>query len=296
MKIHHLIPVVDDEASASLKAAQAVTVASVLRAVAFSEANEVTVTLVGTLSPEVSRSLSPSFSVSQNRKPSSRELIGKGPALPQIADIFSNALPADPHELIVYSQPDIAVQPYFYDAVAALYSHTGSSGSIPRRTLPIDSLTASEMSLLYAEIGAPHPGHDCFFFPKRLLPELEMGALFVGSPATDRVLTLNLRLLAEGFHIHRDKALTFHFGDEREWSKDSSRRHLNELNWHEASRVVSSLQHRFSKGEVEVLLEKTGLGRLGSPDGSLLWFRLMKRSRRWGKSVRRVFGQVRRLR
>jgi hypothetical protein len=72
---------------------------------------------------------------------------------------------------------------------------------------------------MYAEVGEPHPGHDCFVFRRDLYPQFVLGDLCIGALYVARPLLWNLELFG-GAETRRDLHLTFHLGDDRLWLED----------------------------------------------------------------------------
>ncbi|MEY2957756.1 MAG: hypothetical protein RLZZ01_324, partial [Actinomycetota bacterium] len=91
--------------------------------------------------------------------------------LPLLSDVLAGfGDPAD-FDLAVYTNIDIAVQPYFYDLVADLRRRGDDAISITRRTVHprYDGSTLAELS---AAVGTHHPGDDCIVMASNLLASL----------------------------------------------------------------------------------------------------------------------------
>ena len=68
---------------------------------------------------------------------------------------------------------------------------------------------------MYAEVGEPHPGHDCFVFKRSLFPKFKLGTACIGAGRFGKVLITNLICHSDKFKVFKDKHLTFHLGDDR---------------------------------------------------------------------------------
>jgi hypothetical protein len=259
VKIRHLIPAVDGNASEPLRVAEELTIQSIRRAVDFSPHIDVEVMPIANgdcFSPIWAEN---NFRVANINKPNSRDVIKVGPRIPLVADILSSFGEGHDRDLFVLSHPDIAVQPFFYEYLAHLAKESGKAGSIVRRTLPMGLLYERDWGAIYAHSGQPHSGHDCFFFPPESVKKLEVGKLYLGTPPTARVLMLNLRLLDIGFKVYRDQSATFHFGDDRDWKSNENRVLLSRMNLNEARSVVKTLKEVYPPDKVEKLLSRSGL-------------------------------------
>jgi hypothetical protein len=141
------------------------------------------------------------------------------PLLFDILDAGSEAFRDDSN--IIYTNSDICVVPYFYDAVTDLLTSGCDCLIINRRTIgPIDDFL--ELSYLgYLDIGTTHPGCNCFVFPSRWLSTFVRSTACVGVGFVMRSLLYNLVSKANRMLILRDAHLTYHFGDDRPWTDSS---------------------------------------------------------------------------
>src|SRR5207247_118281 len=67
------------------------------------------------------------------------------------------------------------------------------------------------------QVGDPHPGRDCFVFPRRACAAFEVGDACVGASFVGKVLALNLACQVPTFREFTDAHVTFHLGDDRSW-------------------------------------------------------------------------------
>ncbi len=137
--------------------------------------------------------------------------------LPLLADILT-ALAVDASaEYLIYTNVDIGLQPHFYEAVDGLISAEGHSLVINRRTILARYDSPDDLLAMYAETGKPHPGWDCFIFPRALLPRFHLGQVCLGAGRVGLALLANLIAYSQRFDLLTDAHLTFHLGDDRTW-------------------------------------------------------------------------------
>jgi hypothetical protein len=172
--------------------------------------------------------------------------------LPRLADVLDRASSVRA-DWVIYSNTDIAVQPYFYTAVAGLLDDGADALVINRRTLSDEHREPSKLPLLWSQLGEDHPGYDCFVFPREWLPRLMLEDVCIGAPGVGLALTLNLLALAERFRLATDLALTFHLGDDKPWN-DPRFADLSRFNRGQLDRVIARLHPRL--GAVDSVLPR----------------------------------------
>jgi hypothetical protein len=144
--------------------------------------------------------------------------------LPLLGDLFARLRDSSRAEILVFTNVDIALQPDFYvRAVERL--RTLDACSITRRTVPADvasRLTENELAAWARAHGEPHPGHDCFVLRRRLLDDVDLGAMCIGFPPFGRALVAILSTMAgaERFAVLEDERTTYHVGDSKTWQDD----------------------------------------------------------------------------
>ncbi|MCR4288341.1 MAG: hypothetical protein NUW09_10065, partial [Deltaproteobacteria bacterium] len=84
--------------------------------------------------------------------------------LPLIKDILDRLYEAVDAEYMIYTNVDIALMPHFYLAVDKFIDEGHDAFVINRRTISGRRKLVKDIPLMYAELGKPHPGHDCFVF------------------------------------------------------------------------------------------------------------------------------------
>lgn len=137
--------------------------------------------------------------------------------LPLLGDILSALYIRTNADYMIFTNADIAPLPHFYLSIAHLVRHGYDAFVITRRTIGSDIGGTAPLPLLYAQAGDEHPGCDCFVFRRSLLPRFVLADVAFGCEFVALALRANLLVLAERFHIFRDKHLTFHLGDDRSW-------------------------------------------------------------------------------
>ena len=137
-----------------------------------------------------------------------------------IKDLLDLLNSADDADFLIYTNVDICLQPYFYLVVAAEIMQGYDSFIITRRSISNRYKTVDEISLMVAELGAGHPGWDCFIFARGLYPRFRLGQACIGTDWIGRMMIANMASLGKKFKVFTDLHATFHIGDERAWKSD----------------------------------------------------------------------------
>lgn len=137
-------------------------------------------------------------------------------------------------DFVVFTNMDICVSVAFYEGVRALLALGCDALIINRRTVhaPVGDALAS------FDLGEPHPGMDCFVFPRAWIDGFVRSEAVIGYGAVMRGLLYNLVARAELFAFVRDAHFTHHFGDDRVWLE---REDMQTFNRSEAGRVFERL-------------------------------------------------------
>lgn len=146
---------------------------------------------------------------------------GQPRKLPLIQDILDRLYDATDAEYLIYTHVDITLMPHFYSALTKLFESGADALSITRRTIRAEYSSASELPLMYAELGEQHPGHDCFVFRRGTYRKFDLGRACIGLRLFARIVLLNIIVYAKKFEIHSDLHMTFHLGDDRAWMGDT---------------------------------------------------------------------------
>jgi hypothetical protein len=134
-----------------------------------------------------------------------------------ILDILYGSCAAD---FLIYTNVDIALQPYFYQAVEKIIAKGFDAFIINRRTIPGHYRELADLPLMCAEMGEAHPGWDCFVFARDLYPKFRLGNACIGTDWIGRMMISNMAPLARSFKVFKNLQMTFHIGDERAWNSD----------------------------------------------------------------------------
>jgi hypothetical protein len=179
------------------------------------------------LTPDLDRSVLEAGSFRRARK------------LPFIGDILDRLYNATDADYLIYTNVDIALMPHFYLAVDRLIDCGYDAFTITRRTIPSTHRTEEQIPLMYAQVGEPHPGHDCFVFRRDVYPDYYLGEACIGASEVGKLLNLNLICHATKFGEFKDLHLTFHLGDDRIWQSPD----LCDYSEHNRKVLVRGLEH-----------------------------------------------------
>jgi hypothetical protein len=153
---------------------------------------------------------------------------------------------AEDSDYMIYTNVDIALQPYFYHSVSRIIQQGYDAFVINRRTIPDRYSSVKEIPLMYAEIGESHPGYDCFIFKRDVYPHYKLGNICIGTAGVGRVLLANMVAYSSKFREFRDKHLTFHIGDAQVWRNEEYSDYFQE-NWHEYLKIFQQLEVEHGK-------------------------------------------------
>jgi hypothetical protein len=148
----------------------------------------------------------------------SRDIITLFPSnnkrLPFLSDIIRSAYQNIEAEYIIYSNLDIAIMPFFYEAIEAYLNQGYDALIINRRRIPDSLLQEPNLNLLYAEAGKIHTGYDCFVIKRDLIQNFISSDICIGIPGSGNDLFYNIFAFAENPNLFAHKHLTFHLGME----------------------------------------------------------------------------------
>jgi len=218
IRIAHIINPVIVRESSDLYVAQPVTFKTMLMAKSFSK-GYLQVDLYSAQFPE-DRSLIPQGFISTpdlNRSILDLKIFERNRKLPFINDILDRLYNASIADYFIYTNVDISLVPYFYNAVGQIIEKGYDAFVINRRTVPKQKFLSDNLSYLFACIGEKHPGFDCFIFKREYCLEFELGDACIGAGKFGKILTANLIKASKRFKIFKDLHLTFHLGDDQNW-------------------------------------------------------------------------------
>ncbi len=142
---------------------------------------------------------------------------------------------------MIYTNVDIALQPYFYRSVSKIIEQGYDAFVIDRRTITQRYSSVDDIPLMYAEIGDSHRGYDCFIFRREVYPQYELGTICIGTAWIGRALLANLVTYSARFKEFREEHLTFHIGDTLPWRQDDYHDYFQE-NRNEYLKVFNRLE------------------------------------------------------
>jgi hypothetical protein len=137
--------------------------------------------------------------------------------LPLVKDILDRAYGAQESDYLIFTNVDIGLLPNFYVTVDRLIDCGLDSLVINRRTISKTYTKVKDISLMFADVGRPHMGYDCFIFRYEAYERFVLGLTCLGAPYIGKVMLLNQMANSQKFRILGDQHVTFHIGDERAW-------------------------------------------------------------------------------
>jgi hypothetical protein len=161
--------------------------------------------------------------------------------LPLIKDILDTLYESGQTDYLIYTNADIALQPYFYRFVAGAIGQGYDAFVIDRRTITDKYTSIDQIPLMYAEIGEPHKGYDCFIIKRELYPKFKLGTICIGTAWVGRALLANMATYAARFKEFRNEHLTFHIGDSCTWRNETFNDYFQE-NWNEYLTIFQQLE------------------------------------------------------
>lgn len=166
--------------------------------------------------------------------------------LPLIKDILDRLYEATTADYLIYTNVDIGLQPYFYQAVAGLIAEGMDAICINRRVVPARYRSPQDILSVWSEVGKPHAGFDCFVFDRTHYPKFRLGNVCIGTGGIGRALLDNLRCHGRRFALFKDKHLTFHIGEDMPW-RGGIYEDMLQYNCRERVRVLQQLRSEFSE-------------------------------------------------
>ncbi|MBS1685309.1 MAG: hypothetical protein JSS76_11155 [Bacteroidetes bacterium] len=214
LRIAHIVNPVKAPEGSELTIVQPITFESIRIARSF--ATDISVELFTASYPE-DHSIIPSYF---HKTPDLERSIRDIPAfagkkkLPFIKDILQRLYSSTDAEWLIYTNADIALMPQFYATVAQLIAAGYDAIVINRRRISRAYHSVSELPLMYSDIGASHPGYDCFVFHRDLLAHFSLEGICIGVPFIEVSLLHNIITRATSLKHIDDMHLTFHIGME----------------------------------------------------------------------------------
>lgn len=241
LRIAHIIsPVIVDKTS-DLYFAQPVTFETMRRAREFSS-NTCQVKLLSATFPEDRVFVPDYFTKTDDLR---RSILDQADftrkrKLPILKDILNNLYTSSNADYFIYTNADIALQPFFYETVLNLIESGYDGFVINRRTIDKRFNSIEQLPLMMAQTGAPHPGKDCFIFRRDLYPRFVLEDACIGVVFIGKILTWNLAIFSENFCEFKDLNATFHIGNDQIWA-DSVLDDYKKYNHQQAKNVLIKL-------------------------------------------------------
>jgi len=222
LTLAHIINPVRVEPTSDLFLAQPITFESMRRAREFASA-EVQVEIFSAHYPEDASMMPEGFIATPHLE---RSILDFGKfterrKLPLMREIGERLYEASRADYFIYTNADIALMPGFYLAVRRLIEQGYDAFVINRRTITRDFTTPADLPLMYAQIGEPHPGHDCFVWRREVFPRFRLENICVGTIGIGKAIILNQLCTSRNFRESTDLHLTFHLGADRVWLNPS---------------------------------------------------------------------------
>ncbi len=180
--------------------------------------------------------------------------------LPLLFDVLDRGAElAGPDDFIVFTNPDICLQPHFYRCIRDLIALGFDAIAINGRTLGDRQHFPKASSLALAEVGLDHGGFDCLVFSKTLFDEFVRNQACLGITGAMYGLVYNMVARAKAMVVLRNAALTYHFGIERgpdspslvEYAAFNEREHLRVLDELAADKKTEQRLQAFCRAHPE---------------------------------------------
>jgi hypothetical protein len=243
IKLAHIVNPVHVAETSDLSVAQPITFETMRRAQRFA-VGEVDVALYAAHYPEDRPVVPHDFQHTQDLERSVLDVgIFRQPRkLPLLQDILARLHAASDADYLIYTNVDIGVQPHFYLGIRDLIEQGYDAFVVNRRTINQTPDQLSDIPLMYESVGKPHPGWDCFIFPRASFPQYDLGNVCIGTQRVGLALLANLLVHAARYREFKQMRLTFHLGDDRNLTSPA-RADYAEHN----TREVIALLHRLEK-------------------------------------------------
>lgn len=219
----HIVNPVPADPSTHLGMVQPVTFESMRRAASFARDSNIDVDLYSTGYDAEGELAGEGFTVTRALDRSLLDFIKpqRPRPLPLLHDIIDRLYETsrddvDQHYL-VYTNVDIGLMPNFYAALPQLLGQAAKSLVINRRTIAAEPFDPAALPLIYAQVGEPHPGFDCFVFPRTAWPNFHLEHVVIGIPLVGQTLLANLENACAPVELLKESHLTFHLGDDQTW-------------------------------------------------------------------------------
>ncbi len=211
--VAHIINPVKVKEKSDLFFAQPITFETMIRAKKQS-ANSNRIQLITTQFEEDISIIPAEFQILSNLEKSVLDVNSqlKNRKLPLVKDILEKINEIEKPDFVIFTNMDIAVMPFFYDAIFEYLKKGHDALVINRRRIPAIYTSIEELPLMYAQLGKSHPGFDCFVIKTELLDKFILENICVGISFLEAALVHNIFSFAENPLFVPDAHLTFHLG------------------------------------------------------------------------------------
>lgn len=215
-RIAHLVNVFVPRSDSEFAYVQPITLASMLQAQAHAQAAGIAVELLTAQFAQDHAAIPAGFKATPDLQRSVRDVYCDAslPPFPIFADLLARLFQSTDADYLIYTNIDIALQPHFYTAVAAMIAEGHDACIINRRRISGHYRSIDQMPEMQAERGRKHPGFDCFVFHRDLYLRFELDQVCIGIPFIEILMGQNLFCHAQNFKLYEHEFLTYHIGEE----------------------------------------------------------------------------------
>ena len=245
----HVINPFTAKANSEHDLAQKVTFASMRQALLESQKHNIGVEILAVVYPEdVSIVEKPAIPIPKLcRSVQDFQPLNPTMRLPVFKDILNIPALEGSGKYLIFTNIDISLQPHFYLEIKNLIEKSGKEDfacTINRRTISIEFFkNIEQLSLMYTAPSEPHPGSDCFVFPRSYVKNMTLGNVTIATKYFGSLFIANLDAIS-GFNFQwfRDLYLTFHIGNDRTWVW---RIDYEEFNLRESFKAMEEMEKEF---------------------------------------------------
>lgn len=242
MRFLHIINPVDVGEASELRIAQTITFESMRQALHYSaNQTDYEIEVVAVCYAEDVPMCPVDFSRVELIERSLRDRV-QGPnvkKLPFLSDLLDcvNSVECD---YVIYTNVDIALQPYFYQYVYRMIGQGYDAFVINRRTISDQFTDVAALPYMYAQGGTKHRGFDCFIFNKAYYAKMVLKDICIGQPGIGLALVVNMFALGRRFCVVEHDQVTFHVGNDRSWQQ-ASNNPSKHYNVNQCNQIVKSV-------------------------------------------------------
>jgi len=162
---------------------------------------------------------------------------------PLIKDILQALYDATDADYLIYTNSDIALMPQFYAAVQKFIAMGYDAYIINRRRVSKKYKSVDDIPKMWSDVGASHPGFDCFVLHRSLFPKFILENVCVGVPFVEAALAYNIFAFSKNYKLFTDQHLTIHIGMEVMPERDTEYHQYNQA---EFNKIYAQLRPHLS--------------------------------------------------